>query len=318
MSTSVVIHSEGDDPHAIAVAEHLRCVGTDVLILAREKCFEDWNISLGGDGVIVETRGKRLTCADIRSVFWRRNYLAEAGWVRGDHLPAAVRSFLAEQRLLHVDGAFKGLALSVPFVNDVTANFRARSKPLQLALAKRHGFNVPRTYVGNNRDSALLFAESLWSQGRQCCTKNIESNFFRKDGHVYGRFTTLFDKSHSDCLDGLASCPMIFQEFVRKRYEYRVTVVGKDVFACRIDSQVGGGDTSIDWRNYNIPATPHSVTELPARMRDALISLVKSLGLVFAAVDLIEDVSGEYVLHTLPDRRSLCRQDARNTSPIAR
>jgi hypothetical protein len=54
---------------------------------------------------------------------------------------------------------------------------------------------------------------------------------------------------------------MVFQGYVEKRYEYRVTVVGREAFACRIDSQAAGGETAVDWRNYDIPSAPHPAVD---------------------------------------------------------
>jgi hypothetical protein len=58
--------------------------------------------------------------------------------------------------------------------------------------------------------------------------------------------------------DSLRDCPLTIQDYIEKAYELRVTVVGDRDFACKIDLQAPGGNTSVDWRRYNIPKTPNS------------------------------------------------------------
>jgi hypothetical protein len=87
---------------------------------------------------------------------------------------------------------------------------------------------------------------------------------------------------------------MVFQGYVEKRHEYRVTVVGREVFACRIDSQAAGGETAIDWRNYDIPSAPHLAVDPEDRPKGKLVELVGRLSLTYGAVDLVGSPRGEF------------------------
>jgi glutathione synthase/RimK-type ligase-like ATP-grasp enzyme len=87
---------------------------------------------------------------------------------------------------------------------------------------------------------------------------------------------------------------MIFQEYIEKKYEYRVTIVGKEVYACLIDSQVAGGDTAVDWRNYDIPSTPHFAVKLESHLELKLVKLIHELGLTYGAIDLVESPNGDF------------------------
>jgi glutathione synthase/RimK-type ligase-like ATP-grasp enzyme len=89
---------------------------------------------------------------------------------------------------------------------------------------------------------------------------------------------------------------MIFQEYIEKRYEYRVTVVGFETFACRIDSQAAGGATAIDWRNYNLSSTPHQEVKLGDQLTDQLVHFVRELGLTYGAIDLVESQDGAFYI----------------------
>lgn len=148
--------------------------------------------------------------------------------------------------------------------------------------------------MGSDPAQAEHFVRGLWESGRRCCTKNIESSYVEIGGVKNARLTRLFREDDLGDLQGLAACPMIFQEYIEKKYEYRVTVVGQEVYACRIDSQAAGGETAIDWRNYNIPSTPHFAADLERRLQGQLVQLVQNLDLTYGALDLIENPDGEF------------------------
>jgi hypothetical protein len=283
----VLIHTCLDDDHALTVARHLRDdLGSDVEVLAREQCHNAWQIEGVDDEVVVTTAaGRRYESHDIRSVYLRRDYIWEPAWLPPNDLPVPSQEFLAEQRSFHVESSFRRLAETCPFVNALDANRRAGSKLLQHHLARRYGLAVP-------------------------CTKNIESTQVRIGGVKHARLTRVFTESDLPSLAGLPQCPMMFQRYVEKRFEYRVTVVGQEVFACRIDSQRAGGATAIDWRNYDIARTPHHGVKLDADLSARLVRLVGSLGLTYGAADLVEGTDGEfYFLEVNPQGQWLWIED---------
>jgi glutathione synthase/RimK-type ligase-like ATP-grasp enzyme len=84
----------------------------------------------------------------------------------------------------------------------------------------------------------------------------------------------------------------MLQERVQKAFEARVTVVGAEVFAVRIDA--AGAAAQEDWRS-DYDALAYSVVQLPSELRAKLLQLMTRLGLVYGAFDLIHDVSGRWV-----------------------
>jgi glutathione synthase/RimK-type ligase-like ATP-grasp enzyme len=81
---------------------------------------------------------------------------------------------------------------------------------------------------------------------------------------------------------------------VPKRFDVRVTIVGRQVFAAAIDSQ-SDLSASIDWRLTDNPALPHHAVTLPESLTANLIRLMECLGLTFGAIDLVERPDGEFV-----------------------
>jgi glutathione synthase/RimK-type ligase-like ATP-grasp enzyme len=80
--------------------------------------------------------------------------------------------------------------------------------------------------------------------------------------------------------------PVILQPYIDKAYEVRATVIGEKVFAAAIFSQ-SSTRTTYDWRRYNVKHTPHKPFKLSPEVEERCISMVRHLGLVFGAIDLI-------------------------------
>lgn len=59
-------------------------------------------------------------------------------------------------------------------------------------------------------------------------------------------------------------------------------------------SRAAGGETAVDWRNYNIPSTPHYADTLGTTLNGKLVQLVERLGLTYGAIDLVENPQGEF------------------------
>jgi glutathione synthase/RimK-type ligase-like ATP-grasp enzyme len=89
-------------------------------------------------------------------------------------------------------------------------------------------------------------------------------------------------------------CPVIFQAYVPKRVELRITVVGGEVFAAEIHSQQSN-HTRHDWRRYDLGETPHLPHELPADVARRCLRLVGELGLCYGAIDMVLTPDGRYV-----------------------
>jgi hypothetical protein len=84
----------------------------------------------------------------------------------------------------------------------------------------------------------------------------------------------------------VAHGPIIFQSYVPKRIEVRVTGVGERVFAAEIHSQATHR-TRLDWRRYDLDVTPHYPHALPREIEERCARLVAESGLVYGTIDLI-------------------------------
>ncbi|MGZ8384208.1 MAG: MvdC/MvdD family ATP grasp protein [Nitrospira sp.] len=168
----------------------------------------------------------------------------------------------------------------------------AHNKLIQLALAARLGFKLPTTLISNNPRN---FLELFSKYGSRMVSKSLAPMTINQDGqdHQIG-FTHLVHRRHAIGYRSVQHEPVIFQNYIAKRLEIRVTIVGSSVFAAEIGSQ-GSRTTRDDCRRLDderVSYKPHILPdEIVARCR----RLVEELDLAYGAIDLILTPEGEYV-----------------------
>lgn len=207
----------GEGPMA-AVLAALRRRGADVLMVdQRAYPTVSGSVTAGEDGVTgwIAATGHRRPVTGITG-YYLRPYPVADRYRRG----------MTQRQVVDIDYLMTTLAEVLPprvaVVNRPSAMASNDSKPAQLVLIRRQGFEVPDTLVTNDRDEA----EEFWRLHRTVVYKSTSG--------IRSIAATL-DEGHRDRLDHLATCPTQFQEFVPGD-DYRVHVVGSRVFATRITS----------------------------------------------------------------------------------
>lgn len=249
-----------------------------------------WNSGSPGESraEVYKNSGKILFNADeIKSVWFRKVMLDEFGY-----LAARTRDFASREN----DAFFNNLYASMRdrrWVNFPLANRFADNKMLQLNLAKKLGFIVPDTLVTNNTAAAREFFKKYERQG--VVYKTLKMPFVRETKNSFiSVYTSRLDWS-SKIAKSIGAVPCIFQEYIEKAYELRVTVVGDQIFAARIFSQEHQ-DSKIDWRrNQHKTNLRHEVEYLDLKTQDRCFSIVRELQLLFGAIDMIVTPDGRYV-----------------------
>jgi glutathione synthase/RimK-type ligase-like ATP-grasp enzyme len=163
---------------------------------------------------------------------------------------------------------------------------RTDNKLFQLACAELHGFKTPRTLISNNPDAVRDFVRSM--NGNRVVFKTL-APYASPTGRT--TYTTIVDEDKVEQFkDSLRLCPGVFQEFIAKQYELRVTVVESEVFAAQIDSN-SALEVAVDWRRSSSDDIYKEHT-LSDAFRAQLLRLHADLGLVYGAYDFIVDSDG--------------------------
>jgi hypothetical protein len=149
-------------------------------------------------------------------------------------------------------------------VNPLDREARAEDKALQLRTAARLGLAVPETLVTNAPEAARAFCR----RHPQVVFKTLNPPRLGAGPAVSWFSTRLLGPEDLAALDGIRSCPGIFQPLVPKRFDLRVTLVGGRVFPVEIHSQDDPA-TAVDFRRCWAEGIrlPHRVHALPEPVR---------------------------------------------------
>lgn len=289
----VFVFSHAEDIHADAVEAHLRSQGVNVLRLNSNQ-LSDWSLQFHHNAVCIVLNGELVPVTDADRYFIRFLPNDRDFQSIGTGLDPEILSFCGQQHAIHFQDALSALVSVCRGIDKPHIASAAQSKALQLMLAREVGLATPDTYTGSDPASAWSFCSYITSKNERLCQKPVLGRMLDFDGRKYSSFTELTEVKRED-LGTLGQCPVTLQRYVPKAYELRVAVVDGHALAARIDSQLAGGRTAIDWRNYNLPQTPHSVHVLPQTISERLVLLNEKLGVRYSSMDIIVDQAGQHV-----------------------
>ena len=182
------------------------------------------------------------------------------------------------------------LLASKSWVNNPTQNLLMNNKLQQLILARQIGLQTPPTLLTNNPAEVRRFKQ----EHGEIAAKPLSAGIIRDRGVEMMLYTLKLTEIDMANLSSIRLCPTMFQAYVPKQIELRITVVGTKVFACAIDSQKSER-TKHDWRRYDFDHVPHYSTKIPVELRRQLVKFLQMSGLVFGAFDFIQTPAGEFV-----------------------
>jgi glutathione synthase/RimK-type ligase-like ATP-grasp enzyme len=139
------------------------------------------------------------------------------------------------------------------------------SKPYQAIWIESVGFRIPETLITTDPVAALNF----WKRHERVIYKSVSAD---------RSIVTHLTPEHLARFHNMASCPTQFQRYV-SGVEYRVHVVGEDLFPCKIVSDED------DYRYASRPAVMEAC-ELPAEVSQLCRTLARSMDLEVAGIDL--------------------------------
>jgi len=277
------IHTDSVVDHLIKAGENVARINTDLIPggkLSLEYVSKDskseWR--LYGESVDVSS-------GEIKSIWYRRpndfNF----------SLKDPQQNLFAMKELGIILNGLWYTAGDVLWINSPANLELARNKLHQLQLAKKLGLITPETIVTNDPVSVSKFVGRF----EKVVTKTLYQCFLDYGDSQYNALTTVVEQRHLDNLDLVKVLPAMFQEYIKKAYELRVTIVGEKVFATKIESQQLP-ETSIDWRHPKyIGSLPHTAIQLPVAIEQACLGMMRLYGLKFGAFDLVVCPDGEHI-----------------------
>ncbi|RSO07024.1 hypothetical protein DMH18_26685 [Streptomyces sp. WAC 06783] len=226
---------------------------------------EYWSLALEDIGAIWwwHPGHPRLDCSGMTP--------SEAAWAHDEAL-AGLAGVLATVDCVHL--------------NHPGATRASQSKPDALRHAARYGLAVPATWIGNDPAAGTRFTQQTPAT---VCKSLVAPAVTHPDGTHSSFHTTAV---HATDLDAsIAHTAHQLQRAIDTQYAIRLTVVGEEMFAARIDAHSQAAQA--DWRS-DYDALTYSHVPLPNSVRTGVRHLMHHYRLAYAAIDLLVDDQGRH------------------------
>lgn len=292
---SIIIVSYKEDQHALFLREKAKKKGLSVVIFDPSLYPINSEISLeyrDDKSLFFNVWGnKYLKQEKTKGIWWRR-----PNGLRKNKNP--LEQYISSESEVVIRSLFEFL----PDVNWISGPEQTRlacRKPVQLLVAKKIGFVIPKTCITNSPKRFKSFLGELGN--RQLTMKPVGSALMRLsvNGDDDSRKNkVIFTKLISPELvlaniSMIKNCPVIFQEAIKKDSDIRVTVVDNDVFSSEIILEDCNDPDNLDWRNYAGKRVYKRHT-LPEKISKKCVQITKALGLRFGCIDLAFSKSDGY------------------------
>ncbi|HTB89323.1 MAG TPA: ATP-grasp domain-containing protein [Steroidobacteraceae bacterium] len=147
------------------------------------------------------------------------------------------------------------------------------SKPYQAQWIASLGFKTPCTLITTDAEAARQF----WQHHGTIIYKSVSG---------MRSIVSRMSPEHAERMEDIASCPTQFQQYIAGM-EYRVHVVGDELFACRIASEAD------DYRYSSNPVAMRPC-RLPRGVAAACLKLARAMKLTLAGIDLRHCRDGDW------------------------
>lgn len=220
----------------------------------------------------VETEDGRISLDQVKSIYYRR----PTSFIFPDDVLGSDLAFAAAE----ARRGFGGLLFSLPtrWVNHPASVADAEFKPAQLYAAASCGLTTPRTLLTSDPDQARIFCQTV-EQG--IVYKPLSAANIVTDDEVHQVFTSRISAADFDDVD-LSLTMNLFQEWIPKRYDARVTVIGQRFFGVAIHA--ASSDAYIDWRT-DYDSLSDEPIDLPMRVCNGIAAYMKHFELLYGAFD---------------------------------
>lgn len=268
------------------VQQHLEKMGVPSFRLNVDEFAIGYTINYTVQQYCLSGKGQSITDTQIDAVWYRKLWDLKTP----ENLDPAYRPVFTREYLTFRDLFFNALQ-RVPWMNPMQADHAVcHDKLQQLRVAYAVGLTIPASVFTN--DPAVI-RDFFKRCDNQVVMKlhNALSKSMKGDGAFFP--TTRLQEADLEQLHLLAYCPMIFQEYIPKAYELRIAYVDGECFAGQIVHAQEAAPT--DWRTLTSNAGQWQPYVLPVPVQQKISMLMKNLGLVFGAIDMIRHTNGEYV-----------------------
>ena len=136
---------------------------------------------------------------------------------------------------------------------------------------------------------------SIFYKGNpRICHKLQKTACINRDDKPLIIYTNIVKSEDLDNVSLIQRNPCLFQEYIDKEYELRITALKDKVVGIAIHSQ-NSEKSKIDFRRYDFKNVRYEKVEFPDNVNDFCLNLLEHYKLSFGEIDMIFTPQGEYV-----------------------
>lgn len=237
----------------------------------------------GWRGALASCSAGRINLNELVSVYVRR----PRPFQFSSKLTSAERRHAGHEARYGLGGVL--MSLDVRWCNHPGRSADAAYKPGQLAAFRGCGLRVPRTLITNRVNDVSGFAHRV---GQLVCKSIVSEVLHTTEGTKVVYTHLLTDDDLAD-LHGVHHTAHLFQEYVPRAFEVRLTVVGNEFLAAKISS-VSATSTQVDWRR-DYDSHTYEIIDTPEEIRSAVMVYMNGAGLAFGAFDFVVTPDDEWI-----------------------
>ncbi|WP_133131367.1 hypothetical protein [Legionella yabuuchiae] len=284
---TVLIMTEPDDIHAVLVHLALEQKGykSNLFFSADMPSIQKNNLYFSNGENLWNTKNNENDKIEwdlnsIDSIWWRRPRRPHIP----DHIHEDDKRFVQKENAMYHDSIPYMLNDNAWWVNPIESTYKTRSKITQLKLAQKCGLKLPETLISNSPEDIKNFLKNSKNDG--VIYKPFAPHYWADNNGMRLLYTDKISLKDLPSDEMLQVVPGIYQKYIEKKFELRVTCFGSHISAVKIHSQQHSqGQT--DWRKipgHELALSPYELTQ---PIKDKIIQFMKETGVVFGCFDFI-------------------------------
>lgn len=173
-----------------------------------------------------------------------------------------------------ITDSFVGKVLSKPYLLRMSEN-----KINQLLFASINNFLIPKSFIGNDNNTLKSYSNN------ETIIKPLTTGKVYTETECELYQTNYFNFANDD----ITLTPIYLQNYIKKQYEVRITVINKNFYTVRIDTE-----DKLDWRK-DYENHKYTIIECPEKVKKECNKMLSYYNLVFGAFDYIVTPNNEWV-----------------------
>ena len=284
----VLILTYASDPHADSICDYFRNTGIEFFRINTDKLIRDFSISFDSKENIfrVSDNSKHITIDQTWNIWNRRIVDPETL----SDIPKDLEKIIT----IETKRTWEGLLISHrgKVINRPQNQYHANSKIDQIKFVSEFckEIKIPNTILTNRPKDVIKF----YKENSKICHKLQQQTIVEKNGESLIAYTNIVNENHLENVELIRRNPCLFQEYIEKAYELRITALEDKAIGIAIHSQ-NSERSKIDFRRYDFDNVNYEKVQLPKKIEDFCRNLIRHYGLSFGQIDMIYTSQGEYI-----------------------